>query len=84
MLEIRPQRELTEHEDEMWRAYRLAWADSENRKVERGFDSILSACRSEDAWKLATESREERLERELAKERRDKARIIGEGYGGTD
>ena len=76
--------ELSQRDEEMWRCYRLGLVDAENRLVPRGLDAILTACRSEDSWDLATESREARLERELTRERADKARIIEEGYGGTD
>ncbi len=66
---------LSEHEELVWRVYRLGLADAHNERVGRGLDEILRVCESEASLDAAVESREERLARELKAERAALARL---------
>jgi hypothetical protein len=76
--------QLSQHEEEAHRIYRLGYLDGKDGRFEaRCLDSILKAAQNDANLERATESTEDRLVRQLAQERADKARLIQEGYGGT-
>ena len=76
--------ELTQHEEEVWRSYRLGSLDAVDRLVGRGLTQILAAIRSDESLEAAIETREQRLVRQLDEERTALRRLREVGYGGTD
>jgi hypothetical protein len=77
--------QLSQYEEEMYRAWRLGvWDAADGYSVARGLASILKACRSDESLEAAIETREQRLVRQLDEERTALRRLREVGYGGTD